>query len=149
MPDHPDLATRDRNSGCTGGFGCWSEIGDGGLTKIDQSDTCNDWLADWYARNGDQSFGWHKDYFLNRMTASHTHGFGDTWYVGRSSSVIVGVSTMRPISCMDRNLRPGRVGPCCPGASTVSSLAIRASRPEEIAGLDWRSFDIGAPRTPA
>ncbi len=24
-----------------------------------------------------------------------------------------GVSTMRPISGMDRNLRPGRVGPCC------------------------------------
>lgn len=75
----------DWQSGCTGGFGCWSDIGDGDLTKVDQSEsfTCNDWLADWYARNGDQSFGWHKDYFLNRMTASHTHGFGDSWHMGK------------------------------------------------------------------
>ncbi len=63
--------------------------------KADQRDSYT--FNDWYAGNGNQSIGWHTDYFRNRMTVTHAHVFRDASYSGELFCVNPNSAIWQPV----------------------------------------------------
>ncbi len=77
----PVAADHDWAPGCSLGNTCWYEGNfGGGYMQSDHRDTYT--FNDWYAGNGNQSIGWHTDYFKNRMAVTHAHVYRNSNYNG-------------------------------------------------------------------